>query len=322
LKEFIKSEFIKNVPISKIDLKNLWEMIVGNNQSDLDSTIYITVDMLKIEEKSIEALLAHKEIPDRLSGYEIRSYNRDSKYKSAIDLTTNTGASSHLYITGYDEAWVRGKFQQIEEFINSKFDKFNKEQKLAEKIDVSAKKEKDNKTEIPTTLMRLGKNSEISKVAQIGIMEKVLNRIFVVHGHDDEMKLAVARTLEKLDLTPIILHEQPDGNKTIIEKFEQYSDVCFAIIILSPDDFAYPKNIDPSKGKYRARQNVIMELGFFLAKLGREKVFILCRIDDNFEMASDYSGILYTPYDNAGYWKYKMADEMRHVDPTIDKNKL
>jgi predicted nucleotide-binding protein len=142
-----------------------------------------------------------------------------------------------------------------------------------------------------------------------------------VHGQDEEMKQAVARVLQSMSLEPIILHEQPDGNKTIIEKFEKYSDVDFAVILLSPDDFAYRKGESPSDGKFRARQNVILELGYFLAKLNREGVFILYRQDDNFEFPSDYSGVLYTLYDKSGAWKNRLADEMAVLDPQINKNR-
>jgi predicted nucleotide-binding protein len=153
--------------------------------------------------------------------------------------------------------------------------------------------------------------------------KKDLKRVFIVHGHDDEMKATVARVIQTLGLKPIILHEEPDENLTIIEKFEKYSGVVdFAVILLSPDDFAYSKGESPTKGKYRARQNVILELGFFLAKLGREGVFMLHRENDKFEFPTDYSGVLYTPYDKLGMWKHKMADEMRALDPKIDKNRL
>src|SRR5574341_240364 len=99
--------------------------------------------------------------------------------------------------------------------------------------------------------------------------------IFVVHGHDEEMKQAVARTLSKLGLNPIILHEQPNMGKTIIEKFEKNADVQFAIVLLSPDDMAYSVNSTAQDAQPRARQNVILELGYFVGKLSREKVFTL-----------------------------------------------
>lgn len=171
-----------------------------------------------------------------------------------------------------------------------------------------------------------GLNAPTVKPSQIdaGIdkPKRDLNRVFIVHGHDQEMKEAVARVISKLKLEPIILHEQADENKTIIEKFEKHSNVDFAVILLSPDDFAYKSGKSPVEGKYRARQNVILELGFFLAKLDRKGVFILYRENNNFEFPSDYLGVLYTPYDNYGNWKNKMADEMKKIDPKIDKNLL
>lgn len=155
-----------------------------------------------------------------------------------------------------------------------------------------------------------------------GDSRKELNRVFIVHGHDEEMKQAVARVILKLNLEAIILHEQPKGGRTIIEQFEKHSDVDYSVILLSPDDVAYPKGASPNEGKYRARQNVIMELGYFLAKLGRERVFVLYRQTDNFEIPTDYLGVLYTPYDSSGSWQYKLADELKVIDKKIDKNKL
>src|ERR1035438_10530705 len=61
-------------------------------------------------------------------------------------------------------------------------------------------------------------------------------KVFVVHGHDDEAKEKVARFLERLKLEPIILHEQPNEGRTVIEKFEVFADVGFAVVLLTPDD--------------------------------------------------------------------------------------
>jgi predicted nucleotide-binding protein len=152
------------------------------------------------------------------------------------------------------------------------------------------------------------------------VKENNINKVFIVHGHDREMKNEVANVLLKLKLKPIILHEQPDEGRTIIEKFEMHSDVDFAVILLSPDDFAFSSGASPKEGKYRARQNVIMELGYFIAKLGRNRVVTLYRQNNNFEIPSEYLGVLYKPY--IGDWRYKLADEMKKIDPRIDKNLL
>jgi len=147
------------------------------------------------------------------------------------------------------------------------------------------------------------------------------NRVFVVHGHDGEMKLDVARTLEKLGLEPRILHEKPSGGRTIIEKFENYSDVNFAVVLLSPDDIGCSESDFPDGAKPRARQNVIFELGFFIGKLGRNRVAALYRGDD-IEIPSDYDGVVYIPYDTSDGWKLKLVRELKECGYDIDMNKL
>lgn len=117
-------------------------------------------------------------------------------------------------------------------------------------------------------------------------------RVFVVHGHDDVMKESVARVLTSLGLQPVILHEQPDQGQTIIEKIERHSNVGFAVVLLSPDDIGYRDADGPDAARPRARQNVVMELGYFAGKLGRQRVVALHRGD--IELPSDYEGVLYT----------------------------
>lgn len=147
--------------------------------------------------------------------------------------------------------------------------------------------------------------------------------IFIVHGHDEEAKEAVARFIQKLDLNPIILNEQPNAGKTIIEKFVTSSEaVGYAVVLLTPDDIGYPNN-EPGKQKPRARQNVILELGYFVAKLGRDRVCALHKRDqdgNDIEIPSDYLGVIYLPMDNN--WRVLLAQEMKQVIKSIDLNKV
>jgi predicted nucleotide-binding protein len=143
------------------------------------------------------------------------------------------------------------------------------------------------------------------------------NTIFIVHGHDESGKEKLARYIEKLELIPIILHEMPNSGKTIIEKLEKYSQVNFAIILLSPDDICI-SNEDPENKKYRARQNVILELGYFIGKLGRNHVCAL--YIDTIELPSDYDGVLYIPFDEHGAWKLTLAREIREAGILFDMN--
>lgn len=146
----------------------------------------------------------------------------------------------------------------------------------------------------------------------------ISTKVFIVHGRDNEVKETVARFVEKLGLHPIILHEQPNGGKTIIEKFEEYSDVGFAIILMTPDDKGSLVNDESMKN--RARQNVIFEHGYFIGKLGRDRVVALVKGD--LELPSDISGVLYLGIDNGGAWKLVLAKEIKSVGYNIDLNKL
>ena len=146
--------------------------------------------------------------------------------------------------------------------------------------------------------------------------------IFVVHGHNNEMKESVGRVLDKLELVPIILHEQPNKGRTIIEKFSDYSDVAYAIVILSADDAAYNLKDDDKILKPRARQNVIFELGYFIGKLGRERVMALFEPVDELEIPSDYNGVLYVPFDANGSWKFELVKELNAAGIKVDANKI
>ena len=142
-------------------------------------------------------------------------------------------------------------------------------------------------------------------------------KVFIVHGRNNEIKSVVSRFLEKLGIEPIILHEQPNAGKTIIEKFLEYADVSYAIILMTPDDKGGLATDEYQKQKTRARQNVILELGFFLGKLGREKTCVL--YDEAVEdIPSDYNGVLYVPFDNQEAWQLKLAKEMKAASIPFD----
>lgn len=150
------------------------------------------------------------------------------------------------------------------------------------------------------------------------------NKVFIVHGHDVEMKEAVARILEKLELQPVILHEQPNKGRTIIEKFTAHADVGYAVVLLSPDDLGCSSSEYPAEIKCRARQNVILELGFFLGKLGRSNVLPLYKKEDgkDFELPSDYDGVIYTEYDQSEAWHGKLVKELKASGYRVDANKV
>ena len=145
--------------------------------------------------------------------------------------------------------------------------------------------------------------------------------VFIVHGRDEAAKHAMARFVERLGLKPIILDEQPDAGLTIIEKLEREAkNVGFAIALLTPDDVGALKDEADDQPKPRARQNVILELGYFMGKLGRKKVCLL--IKGELENPSDLDGILYVPMNSPDGWQLQLAREMRQAGLPIDLNQL
>ena len=148
------------------------------------------------------------------------------------------------------------------------------------------------------------------------------NRIFIVHGHDREMEAEVVLTVTRLDLDPIILHELPDKGRTVIEKFTDYGDVGYAIVLLSADDYGYSREESLKNAKLRARQNVIFELGFFIGKLGRERVLAIHREEEKFEFPTDISGVIYKPFDKRGAWKLELVKELRACGYKTSADKL
>lgn len=142
-------------------------------------------------------------------------------------------------------------------------------------------------------------NPELEK----GNIEKVKgNKVFIVHGHDTLLKTETQLLLARAGVNNVVLHEQPDKGRTIIDKLiEEGKDSNFAIAILSPDDML-------NDGTQRARQNVILEIGYFMGQLGKERVRLIVR--DNIEIPSDLQGILYEKYDGSGAWKLRILKEL------------
>lgn len=143
-------------------------------------------------------------------------------------------------------------------------------------------------------------------------------KVFLVHGHNQELLQTVARFLERIDFDPVILFEQESRGQTIIEKLERHSSVPFAIVLMTADDLG--KEATEDVYKRRARQNVVLELGYFIGKLDRSNVAVL--YEEDVEMPSDYHAVEYIPIDDGEGWKLKLARELKAAGLSVDLNKL
>ena len=140
-------------------------------------------------------------------------------------------------------------------------------------------------------------------------------KVFIVHGRDGELKHAVARLVEKQGVKAVILSEQVNKGNTIIEKFEENSDVSGAICLFTADDLGRAKT--DTEERPRARQNVVFEAGYFMGKLGRGRVVIIA--EKGVELPSDMQGIVYTDKNN---WEVEVLKELKAMGYTVDFNKL
>ena len=146
------------------------------------------------------------------------------------------------------------------------------------------------------------------------------NRVFLVHGRDDGIRHTVARVIEQLGLKAVILEEQPNQGRTVIEKFEEEAaEVGFSVVLLTPDDEGRLKGEDIELSP-RARQNAVFELGYFAASLGRNRVCALRK--DIVEIPSDYQGVIYISMDDNGGWKFKLAKELQAAGYDVDANEI
>ena len=150
--------------------------------------------------------------------------------------------------------------------------------------------------------------------------QEIGTKVFVVHGRDDAARETVARFLENLKLDPIILNEQANRGVSILQKLARHGQVNYAVVLLTPDDIGGLKDTDYKDLKRRARQNVVMELGYFIGTLGESRVCVL--YDSTVEMPSDYRGIGYVPWDSSGGWKLLLVRELQAAGFDVDANDI
>lgn len=145
-------------------------------------------------------------------------------------------------------------------------------------------------------------NDEVKKHIEncIGAGEKVekSKKVFIVYGHDEKARNELENILRRWRLEPVILDKMASGGKTIIEKLEsQMPEIGYGIVLATADDEGYRKGAANEK-MFRCRQNVVLELGMLLAKLGRDRIAILQQHPKETERPSDIQGLLYIPFED------------------------
>ncbi|MEM4725215.1 MAG: nucleotide-binding protein, partial [Candidatus Hadarchaeum sp.] len=149
-------------------------------------------------------------------------------------------------------------------------------------------------------------------------------KVFVVYGHDQTSRDQLEATLRRWGLEPLILDQLPTEGQTVIEKLEAaIAEASFGVVLATPDDEGHRAN-RPDEKAYRARQNIVLELGMLVAKLGRQNVAILLKTQENMERPSDIQGLIYVPFkdDIAKEAGVSLAKTMSARGYQIDVKKL
>ena len=180
------------------------------------------------------------------------------------------------------------------------------------------------KIELNINILTLDKINEeglnlIKNIDTIKLTNLNFSEVFIVHGHDEEMKNIAEEFILTLGLKPVIFHKELNHSRTIIQKLKDLSDVNFAIILLSGDDYGFSRFTKNDSSKLRARQNVIFEMGYFIGKIGQNRTFTLFKSSENFEFPSDLAGVLYEPLDEEGDWKIKLIEELKLIGYDLKK---
>lgn len=249
-------------------------------------------DKAKVLEKFVIPYL--KEQPLRIDGYSIKNACRFVVTQSDVNTETIVG--------------IVKEYNKSDPFLALFYsrEKASKDNQYTQDITDDILEEAQNL--LSTAVLEPKKEQPISS-----------NKIFIVHGRDHNLLTQVENALMKLGLDPIVLQEQANNGKTIIEKIEECTDVGFGIVLYTPCDEGRLKSED-GELKSRARQNVVLEHGYLMGKLGRERV--CCLVSDDVEFPSDIQGVVYTSAKNVGQWKYDLAKELKAAGFDIDMNKL
>jgi predicted nucleotide-binding protein len=221
--------------------------------------------------------------------------------------------SEYGYPASYSEEWIIWQ-SRAKTFLSAKFgEKSVPAQTLERGLGYRLLRNgEDNflnsKTLILSALKAARASIEDDVLPEVGKLEVSIegvprsNKVFIVHGHDEKAKQELEIFLTELGLEPVVLHRQADQGQTIIEKFEKYSDVGYAFILMTPDEIAYlssEADISESerRAELRARPNVIFEFGYFVGKLGRARV--CCLHTGAVTLPSDLGGLVYKQYLNS-----------------------
>lgn len=291
--------------------------------------IAVTNENCKNSEKKSHYPIFDLDITEKESMYEIvRKYNRGEQVRIKKRFVNNLQYPEMMIVQSEEtaEAFKKNLINEISKKASIPSDYARARSYFDQPtVDVIMNEKKDTDDDITLSIFdRVSKETKTRKESQQkeALTDEAVvknKKVFIVHGHDDELKESAARLVEKIGLEAVILHEQANEGLTIIQKLEKQADVGYAIILYTPCDEGRKRGSENSKP--RARQNVVFEHGLFMGKLGARRVCALRKSE--VEMPSDAQGILYIEVkDGSNDWKYQVAKELEKAGYDVDWSKI
>ena len=114
-----------------------------------------------------------------------------------------------------------------------------------------------------------------------------MRKLFLVRASDPDARDAVTRILAQAGLEAVLLGEEPGGS--LMGQAEAHRDIEFALVLLTPDELRTP-------------MNVLMEVGYFIGRLGPKRVRVIAS-GAPAGMPADLAGIPVVPLDPPDAWR-------------------
>ncbi|MBN1869378.1 MAG: nucleotide-binding protein [Candidatus Omnitrophica bacterium] len=135
-------------------------------------------------------------------------------------------------------------------------------------------------------------------------------RVCITYGRDQIMNKQVVSLIRQLGIDPVLMQDKNNKSVPVAQFFTEHKDISFVIAILSADDWVYPKNAKPNDALLYADQGVVFHLGFWIGRLGRNRVFALYYDQRSFRWPTEHFDVIYTPLDKNGSWKKELETRL------------
>ncbi len=144
-------------------------------------------------------------------------------------------------------------------------------------------------------------------------------RVCISYGRDQIMNRQVVSLIKELGIDPIVMQDKANHKKSLAQFVTEYKDVSFMIAILSADDWVYPKEGKHQDALMYADQRVVFHVGFWIGKLGRNRVFALYYDQRSFRWPTEHFDVIYTPLDRNDAWKKELVRRLEDNNIKITK---